>query len=147
MHIIEELNKNNLLQAAQLSLELWPGSRLDEMTTHYEEVLQSDTATCFLLHSETGYFGFIELSVRNDYVEGAEDLPVAYVEGIFVNKLQRLKGFGFMLVKHAEDWARAKGFKQLCSDTELENTSGIRFHVAAGFSEISTIVCFTKNLD
>jgi len=147
MDIIVELNKDNIMKAAELAIELWPDSRLSEMTTHYEEVLNTDLATCFLVKNESDYFGFIELSVRNDYVEGADELPVAYVEGVFVKKMYRQNGTGGLLLKHAEAWARTNGFKQLCSDTELENDQSIKFHKSSGFIEVSRIVCFVKDID
>jgi aminoglycoside 6'-N-acetyltransferase I len=89
--IVVEINKNNIQNAAELSIELWPHSSLAEMTAHYEGVLNASLATCFLLQNESGYFGFIELSVRNDYVEGAEELPVAYIEGLFVNPMGEMR--------------------------------------------------------
>jgi aminoglycoside 6'-N-acetyltransferase I len=146
MDTIVEINVNNFHKAAELSIELWPDSSLTEMTSHYEKVLHASLATCFLLQNEWGYFGFIELSVRNDYVEGAEELPTAYIEGLFVNKGYRHKGSGRLLLKHAENWARTKGFNQLCSDTELENNPSIEFHTSSGFIEVSRIVCFVKDL-
>lgn len=98
-----EINENNFQNAAELSMQLWPESSLTEMTAHYEEVLNVSLATCFLLQNESGYFGFIELSTRNDYVQGAGELPVAYIEGIFVNKKYRHNGSGRLLLKYAED--------------------------------------------
>lgn len=147
METVVAINENNIEQAIKLSIELWPDSSLSEMTAHYEEVLNSTLATCFLLHDESGYFGFIELSIRNDYVEGAEDLPVAYIEGIYVKLKYRHTRKGRLLLEHAEGWARSKGLKQLCSDTELENGPGIAFHSSSGFTEVSRIVCFVKDIE
>jgi len=146
MGTIVEINETNIHKAAELSIALWPDSNLTEMTAYYKEVLNSSFATCFLLQNESDYFGFIELSIRNDYVEGAGALPVAYIEGIFVNERYRHNGSGTLLLKYAEDWARTKGFKQICSDTELDNNPSIEFHKSAGFSEVSRIVCFVKEL-
>jgi aminoglycoside 6'-N-acetyltransferase I len=143
---IEDINETNIQKLAELSVELWPDCDLSEMTVHYERIIKSNMATCFLIRDELNYFGFIELSVRNDYVEGAEEVPVAYIEGLFVNVKYRLKGFGLLLIQKAEDWALTKGFKQLCSDTEEGNKPSIGFHTSAGFTEISRIVCFAKSL-
>jgi aminoglycoside 6'-N-acetyltransferase I len=147
MHTIEEINKKNIHYVAELSIKLWPDSDLNDMTSHYAKVVNSNLATCFLLRNESSYFGFIELSIRNDYVEGAMKLPVAYIEGLFVTKRYRNNGFGHILIKKAEDWAQANGFSQLCSDTELDNNPSIKLHASAGFIEISRIVCFVKNLE
>ena len=146
MEIIEPINNKNYSQAAKLSVKLWPDNDIEEMTTYYEDIMQTGKANCFLLRNKWGYIGFIELSIRNNYVEGAETLPVAYIEGLFIKKKYRCKGHGQLLIEKAEDWARSKGFKQLCSDAELENNSSIDFHISAGFVEVSRIVCFAKDI-
>jgi len=143
---IVEINAENVHEVAKLSVALWPDCGLAEMALYYQDTVKSSLATCFVLKDESGYFGFIELGVRSDYVEGAEALPVAYIEGLYVGEEYRHKGYGRLLIQYAEDWARAKGFKQLCSDTELENNASIKFHTAAGFTEVSRIVCFAKSL-
>ena len=146
METIVELDENNAQKAAELSIELWPDSDLPEMTAHYEELFLRNLGTCFLLQNESGYFGFIELSIRNDYVEGAESLPVAYIEGIYVKEKYRHKGLASQLLRQAEDWGRKQGCKQICSDTELENNPGIEFHTSSGFNEVARIVCFAKEI-
>jgi aminoglycoside 6'-N-acetyltransferase I len=146
LEAIENMNENNLHKVAELSIALWPDCELDEMKAHYKNVFASDTAACFLLRNESDYLGFIELNMRNDYVEGAEELPVAYIEGLFITQPYRHKGYGRLLVQKAEDWARKKGLTQLCSDTEQENNASIEFHNLVGFTEISRIVCFAKDL-
>ncbi len=147
MPVIIEINETNFQQVAQLSIELWPDCDLSEMSTYFEEMRHADVSTCFLLQEASNYIGFIELNVRNDYVEGADDVPVAYIEGLYVQKEFRHKRLGLLLIQKAEEWARSKGFKQLCSDTELENETSISFHHAAGFTEVSRIICFAKSLE
>jgi aminoglycoside 6'-N-acetyltransferase I len=98
------------------------------------------------LQEEAGYAGFIELRIRTDHVEGAETVPVAYIEGLFVADGFRYKGYGRQLVQAAEAWARTEGFTQLCSDAELENHPSITFHQSVGFREASRVVCFVKDL-
>lgn len=131
---------------AQLATELWPDADLGEMTAYYQELAQSTTATCFVWVEENEYGGFIEVNTRVDYVEGAEDSPVAYIEGIYIRPAYRHRGLGRALLAAAEAWAKTQGLTQLCSDTEIENTDSIGFHKANGFTEVSRIVCFTKHL-
>lgn len=138
---------SNLDILAKLALELWPDTSYDELQDHFRELLNDPGATAILLKSETTYIGFIELSTRNDYVEGADQLPVAYVEGIYVKPNLRKNGYGALLLQQAENWATRKGFTQICSDTELENEGSIRFHKASGFEEVSRIVCFVKSIN
>ena len=69
---IEEINKHNINihQLANLSVNLWPDFNDSEMLNYYETILESGINACFLLHEHQNYIGFIELSIRNDYVEG-----------------------------------------------------------------------------
>lgn len=147
MYDIIELDTETINQAAEFATALWPDCMPADMITHYSKLQQSGEATCFFAKDQEIYCGFVELSVRSDYVEGAEDLPVAYIEGIFVREAYRHKGIGILLINHAEKWARNCGFRQLCSDADMENERAINFHNAAGFAEVSRNVCFVKNLD
>ena len=147
MIFVETISAENIDRLAELSVMLWPDSSLLDMTHHYNQLLKQGPGNCFLLKCDNDAIGFVELSIRNDYVEGAEDLPVAYIEGIFVLSAHQQQGLGQLLITKAEDWAIAHGYKQLCSDTELENSQGINFHMKAGFTQVSRIVCFAKHLD
>ncbi|MCA0232970.1 MAG: GNAT family N-acetyltransferase [Bacteroidetes bacterium] len=147
MPFIEALQPSTAAAVAQLATQLWPDTELVEMQTHYSDLLKQNQGTCFLLRTSSQFIGFIELSIRNDYVEGAEELPVAYIEGLYIDSDYRQKGLGQMLVTRAEQWAVQHGFKQLCSDVEMENQLSILFHEKAGFTEVARIVCFVKNLD
>jgi aminoglycoside 6'-N-acetyltransferase I len=144
--MVVEINEQNFPAVADMSVRLWPDCDPGEMKDHVEQVLHAHDATCFLLQEEDGYIGFIELSVRRDHVEGAESMPVAYIEGLFIAEGFRHKGYGRLLVEVAASWARAKGFTQLCSDAELENHPSIAFHQSLGFREASRVVCFVTNL-
>jgi aminoglycoside 6'-N-acetyltransferase I len=98
----------------------------------------------YVLVEDEQPIGFIELSIRRDYVEGADEPPVAYVEGIYVQEGFRNKGGARELIHAAESWAKSKGLRQLCSDTELANQASIDFHKASGFEEAGRLVCFVK---
>lgn len=146
MLFISPLQPSNIQVVASLAVQLWPDTSLDEMLGHYQEVLELGEGTCFLAYKEGQPIGFIELSIRNDYVEGADELPVAYIEGLYIDSDYRQKGLGQMLITRAEQWAVQQGFRQLCSDVEMENQLSILFHEKAGFTEAARIVCFVKNL-
>lgn len=147
MTSIQEISRDTISAIAHLATQLWPDTNTDEMFEHFEEVLLADHPTAFLLLQDQKPIGFIELSVRQDYVEGAEDMPVAYIEGIYVDNVYRKKGLAIQLIHKAEQWARSQGYTQLCSDSELANTGSIIFHQKAGFEEVGRIVCFVKNLN
>ena len=89
--------------------------------------------------------GFIELNIRN-YAEGSESTTVPYVEGWYIDRDLRGKGYGKQLIEIAEKWAKENSFDELASDAELRNLDSIAAHKALGFKEVDRIVCFVKKL-
>jgi aminoglycoside 6'-N-acetyltransferase I len=87
---------------------------------------------------------FIELSVRS-YAEGCSG-PVAYIEGWYVDRDVRRRGLGAALIKTAETWARAAGYREIGSDALLGNELSIRAHRALGYEEVCRVVCFRRSL-
>ncbi|MCI0744291.1 MAG: GNAT family N-acetyltransferase [Verrucomicrobia subdivision 3 bacterium] len=90
--------------------------------------------------------GFAELSIRCDHVDGSSSVPIAYVEGWYVDPDMRGGGVGRRLIEAAEQWALACGFKELASDAELDNDPGIQAHLSCGFVEACRAVHFIKRL-
>jgi aminoglycoside 6'-N-acetyltransferase I len=90
--------------------------------------------------------GFAEVSLRQDHVDGASICPVPYLEGWFVEASFRRQGVGRALIAAVEQWAILRGYAELASDAELENTLSIRLHKLLGFSEIERNVTFLKRL-
>lgn len=100
----------------------------------------------FILERDNGYpGGFIELNIRN-YAEGSTSAQVPYLEGWFIDEDLRGKGLGKQLMQTAEKWALDKGFNELASDAEIDNTISIKVHKALGFDVVDRIICFHKKL-
>lgn len=137
-------------QKAWLALRqaLWPDS-----ASEHERAVEAyfagacrDIRICYVLASDSGSLeGFIELNLRN-YAEGSSAAQVPYVEGWYITPEYRNQGWGKALIQQAEDWARAEGFSELASDTELDNQVSIAAHQALGFVETERMVCFLKAL-
>jgi GNAT superfamily N-acetyltransferase len=86
-----------------------------------------------------GLCGFLEASIR-PFAEGCETWPVGYVEGWFVDADVRRQGIGRRLVTAAEQWAAARGCKEMASDANPENTISLEAHKALAFEESSRAV-------
>lgn len=130
---------------------LWPGESAADLAHQSDSFLGGAAPdTCFLsavLVSEAApgeLTGFIEIFVRN-YAEGCAG-PTPYIEGWYVDAPMRSRGAGRALMCAAEAWAREHGFRELGSDTSLENELSQRAHRALGFEEIERIVHFRKAL-
>ena len=143
---IERLSSENLYALPELVTALWEDCAIEEEMKLFESSLHSEELVCYLAKQDNEYVGFLQLSTRHEYVEGADELPVAYVEAIYVKPIHQKKGIAKMLVEAAENWAKHKGLTQIASDTSLENAAAIDFHQKVGFVEIGRIVCFIKTL-
>jgi aminoglycoside 6'-N-acetyltransferase I len=91
-----------------------------------------------------GLCGFLELSLRN-YAEGCVG-ETPYIESWFVDQDQRRCGVGSALVSAAEAWARSLGYRELASDSLLENDVSQAAHRALGFEELERSVHYRKPL-
>ncbi len=145
MHI-EILSDTHLPAFIELVLELWPDCEFEEEYPYYQSLISSENDICYLVREQNNYIAFIHVSIRTDYVEGATDFPVAYIEGLYVKPDYQKHGIGNQLVNAGAEWGRQKGCKQFASDTELNNEMSIEFHKKIGFSEANRIVCFIKEL-
>ena len=132
-------------EVARLSLLLWPEHDIEEMELEFRELIQMDDAAVFLV-LEGEAVGFAQCQLRRDYVEGTESSPVGYLEGIFVARPCRNRGYARALLAACQDWARARGCTEFASDCELTNSESLAFHLRMGFLEANRIICFTKRL-
>lgn len=98
-----------------------------------------------LERNDGGLGGFIEVSERS-VAEGCESRPVAFIEAWWVDYDIRRTGAGRALVSAAEEWARARGHREIASDTTIDNELSVTAHMALGFEEVERHVCFRKEL-
>jgi aminoglycoside 6'-N-acetyltransferase I len=125
---------------------LWPDCPADEHLAEMQSLLGlPDKYAQFLAHGPEGQpAGFVEASLRTDYVNGTDSSPVAFLEGIYVAPPYRRQGVGRMLVAAALAWAKANGCSELASDAPLDNPVSHAMHTALGFEETERVVYFRK---
>ena len=87
----------------------------------------------------------MQLAIR-DYANGCASRPVPFLEGIWVKAPFRRQGIGTRLISHIEAFLTARGFREIGSDTELENHASQSAHRGWGFSETERVVYFRKLL-
>jgi aminoglycoside 6'-N-acetyltransferase I len=132
----------------ELREQLWPDCSSSEHLAEMAMFLASPQRFGqFVEYDESGTaVGFIEVAVRNDYVNGTDSSPVAFLEGIFVDPNTRKRGIARKLMAEAEQWARDHGCSELASDASTENAQSHAMHKAFGFSETERVVFFKKVL-
>ncbi len=132
----------------ELRRELWPHCADDE---HVKEM----TAFCtnpsryvqgVAYSTMRQPLGFVEASLRTDYVNGTSTSPVAFLEGLYVLPEKRGKGIARALVARVEAWARAVGCRELASDALIDNHVSHTVHRALGFDETERVIYFRKSL-
>ena len=142
----EEVSTLNVSQITRLALQLWPDSSFEELFDDFSTMIGDQNNLVILVKLGNEPVGFAHIALRKEYVEGAEQFPVAYLEGIYVTPDQQKKGIGQYLVELAQDWAKAKGCTQLASDVELLNTGSQVFHQKMGFVDVNRVICYIKDL-
>jgi len=144
---IIKADKSNINDWARLSYGMYGDHHsLEELITSCQEFLIDNKETGYLYEVDGKFVGFINISIRNDYVNGTDSSPVAYVEVVYVLDEYRGRGIARSLMKVAEEFARANGCKQLASDCMTSNTASEKFHKDCGFEEAERVICFVKNV-
>ncbi|MCU4414631.1 GNAT family N-acetyltransferase [Acinetobacter sp. WU_MDCI_Axc73] len=145
MYKIIEISEKYQSQWLFLRQLMWPRDDAD----HWVEMhaLLKRPQVCLLLAFDGNIeIGFLEASIRYDYVNGTKTSPVAFLEGVFVQPSQRKLGIAKALINKAEAWAVDQNCKELASDTSLENIQSQKVHLALGFQETERVVYFSKQL-
>lgn len=129
-------------------LVLWSDATADEHRGHMAIILAQPERYLQLMmyDAQRQPIGFIEGSIRTDYVNGTESSPVGFVEGVYVKPEWRRKGIARLLFAAIGDWARARGCRELASDALLDNERSQHAHRALGFEETERVVYFRKIL-
>lgn len=126
-------------------MQLWPQAENECEQEAIAILSHQERWGVFLARLEELPVGFLEIGLRN-YAEGASISPVAYIEGWFVVPGQRRRGIGAALIKAAESWALARGYNEIASDTQLDNTVSLAAHKHLGYQEVERQICFLKQI-
>jgi aminoglycoside 6'-N-acetyltransferase I len=147
MESIIETQEQYLDQLTKMGVDLWPSNNFDELKKEFSELIYSkkDRLLLYMINDEPS--AFIHVSIRSDYVEGAETSPTGFVEGIYVSPQLRRKGISKKLLNEGEKWLKSKGCTQIGSDIELSNDTSYQFHTNVGFKEANRLIAFIKDID
>lgn len=146
--IVRRAEKQDNDEWARLKNDFTPDHRSQHQhdTQQYFMGFDTDIIDVFVLDKGYGKLGgFIELNIRS-FAEGSRATAVPYVEAWYVEPALRHLGYGKELMRTAESWAKQMGYRELASDSRLENEASIASHKALGFDEVQRIVCFIKKL-
>lgn len=141
---IERIDSNSVYfqRLVELGIKLWPDNSYNDL---YDEFKNSNHI--FFGATFNNYLiGFIQISIRTDYVNGSTNSPVGFIEGIFVDENYRKKGIARKLVDRAVSYFKNEGIKEIASDVLIDNIDSQNFHKSIGFEEIERVVCYIKRI-
>jgi aminoglycoside 6'-N-acetyltransferase I len=129
----------------ELRLALWPE---DNEEGHRRGMADARRRGHFVLLARNlvNTLGFVEASMRHDYVNGTGGSPVGFLEGLFVVPESRRRGVARALVDRAVAWARERGCIEFASDCLLDNAAAHAVHRAIGFEESERVVYFRRSI-
>jgi aminoglycoside 6'-N-acetyltransferase I len=132
----------------EMRVALWPDATAEEHRGYMAiSLAQPERFLQLMVYDERRQaLGFIEGSIRNDYVNGTGSSPVGFVEGVYVAPGWRRQGIARQLFAAIGDWARARGCSELASDALIDNEISQCAHRALGFRETERVVYFSKPL-
>ncbi len=143
---VREMNSHDRATWAQMRAALRPDEAPQAGVEGIDEILGADDAWGFVAETAEGVpAGFAEVAIRK-YANGCETMPVPFLEGIWVAAQFRRHGIGARLIEHVETFLAARGYREIGSDTRLDNSVSQAAHVAWGFSETERVVYFRKSL-
>ena len=131
---------------AEMRTALWPDETSLTHAKMVDELLGDGDSLSLIAEATDGIaVGFAEIAVRK-YANGCDTRPVAFLEGVWVKPQFRRQGIGARLIAHAETLLAARGFRELGSDTWIDDCTSQAAHLAWGFSETERVVYFRKIL-
>ncbi len=142
--MIRFLNGQDFSAWATLVEELWKLTE-EEKVKEFNDLMTSEK-DILIGYFDNSLVGWIQVSLRTDYVAGTHSSPVGFIEGIVVTKTRRKEGIAKTLVEEAKKYALSKGCSEMGSDVEIDNEASIAFHKKIGFTEEERVVCFSKKI-
>ncbi len=145
--LYEEISHDDFDAWLEMSQKLWTDYEHDNLKTDLKKIQKDENQKVFIAKNNDDPIGFINLSIRTDYVEGSDGSPTGYLEGIFVEKNYRKQGIAKQLIEHGQEWLRSKKCSQIGSDTWLTHNDSQQFHKKVGFWEEERLVHFLKDIN
>lgn len=143
---IREAANRDIPAIVEMAKVLFDESDGDMLQQEFQQFLRNENDALFVATVSGIYAGFLHMSLRHEYIEGAVRYPVGYMEGIFVEPEFRHQHIAQALAEVGQTWALKKGCYEMASDAELTNTASQAFHQKIGFQEANRTVNYIKTI-
>ena len=122
---------------------LWPDE--GDLSAGMDELLVRENYRVWLAFDGDLAIGFAEAGLR-PYANGCDSQPVPFLEGIWVRDGLRRRRIGAALIRFIEAFLTERGYRELGSDTQIDNLASQAAHIGWGFSETERVVYYRKDL-
>jgi len=143
--MIHRASKSDIPAWAAMRHALWPHETLRSLGAELPGLLRRRRFAAWIAEDGGRDVGFAEAYER-EFANGCESQPVAFLEGIWVDKGWRRKGIGRKLVAEVQRWALKRGLSELGSDAYAADLRSRQSHKSWGFREMERVVYFRKKL-
>ena len=99
----------------------------------FEAVLKDPLQEILTLCDEDELVGAVWLVERMHQGGQAIEMPVAFIQELCTRKSERRRGYGRLLMRAAEEWARDRGLVRLEFNVWANNDTALSFYEALGF--------------
>ena len=139
-------NDINIVTDLLCLLYEWLDMPREELLEENKQLLTDSKQVFFIAFDGEKPVGISHGSIRYEYVNGANDEPVGYLEAIYILPGYRGNRIATELVKVIEHWAGYHGCHEFAGDCLLDNTDSYNFHLKYGFKETERCIFFLKTL-
>jgi aminoglycoside 6'-N-acetyltransferase I len=130
----------------EMRVALWPEETRLAHDDMIDRMLADEVAWAFMAETAPGSSAaFAEVTLRK-FANGCETRPVPFLEGIWVRDGLRRQRVGAALIRFIEAFLTERGYRELGSDTQIDNLASQAAHVDWGFSETERVVYYRKDL-
>jgi aminoglycoside 6'-N-acetyltransferase I len=123
--------------------DLWPSLDAEGHREELVAFLDADGVFAWVAVEDGAVIGFLEAAIRA-YANGCTRQPVLFVDGAWVREDWRRRGIGKAMLDALLAFARERGFDEICTDSDLENTEAHAAFEALGFRETERVVYFRR---
>lgn len=143
---VRRLRTGDEAEWLRLRCALWPAADPSELAEEIAGLIAATGLFVPVLERGDGRLGgFAEIGERS-VADGCDSSPVAYFEAWYVDPDLRRRGYAAALLCAGEDWARARGYREMGADALLDNSVSQATHAALGFEEVDRVVVYAKRL-
>jgi len=130
----------------EMRCRLWPQMTVERHDVEIGRVLANRLQrTAFIALRDGVAAGFVEISLGSS-LRAWQNPPVACLEGLYVVPAHRGAGVARRLTAAAEDWAQARGCREILSEASADDASARAFHEHLGYQRRERIAVYGKPL-